>query len=59
VESVSGEAHNQMFRVVCSVDVLGLRTEGSGASRRRAEQVAAQLLLTALSEVRQGPAGSG
>jgi ribonuclease III len=59
VESVSGEAHNQMFRVVCSVDVLGLRTEGSGASRRRAEQVAAQLLLTALSGARQGPAGAG
>lgn len=56
VESVSGEAHNQMFSVVCSVTALGLRTEGTGASRRRAEQAAAQLLLEALSEGRQDPA---
>ena len=59
VESVSGEAHNQMFRVVCSVETLGLRTEGTGASRRRAEQAAAQLLLSALSEAGQGSSSRG
>jgi ribonuclease-3 len=52
VESVSGEAHSQEFCVVCAVDALGLRTVGIGASRRRAEQAAAQQLLAALSDVR-------
>jgi ribonuclease-3 len=50
VESTSGEAHNQLFQVRCSVDVLGLWVVASGPSRRRAEQAAAQLLLNALSE---------
>lgn len=50
VESVSGEAHNQLFQVGCSVDMLGLKTVATGASRRRAEQAAAQLLLNALRE---------
>ena len=45
VESVSGEAHNQLFNVCCTVEVLGLKTVAAGASRRRAEQGAAQLLL--------------
>jgi ribonuclease-3 len=53
VEAVSGEAHSQEFRVVCAVDALGLRTVGTGASRRRAEQAAAQQLLTALADTRQ------
>lgn len=48
VESVSGEAHNQEFQVACSVAALDLRTIGVGASRRRAEQAAAQSLLTML-----------
>lgn len=50
VESISGEAHSQLFQMGCSVDVLGLKTVASGPSRRRAEQAAAQLLLNALSE---------
>jgi ribonuclease-3 len=50
VESISGEAHNQLFEMSCSVEVLGLRTTASGPSRRRAEQAAAQLLLNALAE---------
>ena len=45
VDSVSGEAHNQVFQVSCSVDALGLKTHATGASRRRAEQAAAQLML--------------
>ena len=50
VESTSGEAHNQSFEVRCSVDALGLKMTAVGASRRRAEQAAAQLVLTALEE---------
>jgi len=45
VESIGGEAHNQMFHVSCSVDALELKATASGASRRRAEQAAALLLL--------------
>ena len=45
VESVSGEAHSQVFQVSCSVDALGLKTHATGASRRRAEQGAAQRML--------------
>ncbi|HEU4601733.1 MAG TPA: ribonuclease III [Steroidobacteraceae bacterium] len=51
VESVSGEAHNQMFQVSCSVASLGIRTQAQGASRRRAEQAAAQLALDSISEL--------
>ncbi len=52
VESVTGEAHNQSFNVTCSVEALGLTTVGAGASRRRAEQMAAQLLLELLPQSR-------
>jgi ribonuclease-3 len=48
VESITGEAHNQMFQVVCSVESLGLRAVGVGPSRRRAEQSAASEVLAAL-----------
>lgn len=48
VDSVSGEAHSQMFQVSCSVDALGLKTHATGASRRRAEQAAAQRMLEQL-----------
>jgi len=54
VESTSGEAHNQLFQVRCSVDALGLRVVASGPSRRRAEQAAAQLILNALMQTLQG-----
>lgn len=53
VESVSGEAHNQFFRVACTVEALGLKAVGSGQSRRRAEQAAATELLRAMA----GPVG--
>ena len=48
VESVSGEPHEQHFAVACQVTALGLKTQGQGSSRRRAEQEAAQRLLDAL-----------
>jgi ribonuclease III len=52
VVSTSGQAHNQSFEVSCGVNALGLKVTASGPSRRRAEQAAAQLLLSAL----HGPA---
>ncbi len=48
VESIHGEAHNQIFRVRCAVDALKLNTFGEGLSRRRAEQEAARALLDQL-----------
>ena len=53
VERVEGEQHAQIFWVVCEVSGLGARSqpkmsvtaEGSGSSRRRAEQEAAERIL--------------
>jgi len=41
VVAISGEAHAQRFEVECVVDILGVRTRGTGSSRRTAEQSAA------------------
>jgi ribonuclease-3 len=46
----SGQAHAQTFRVACRIDVLNLVTEGTGASRKAAEQAAAQAAYAQLSE---------
>lgn len=43
--SVQGEAHVQVFAVSCEVASLQLITAGEGASRRRAEQLAAERML--------------
>lgn len=45
VESTSGQAHKQVFSVSCLVPPLGLQSQGSGSSRKRAEQAAARELL--------------
>lgn len=50
VKSTTGEPHAQVFLVTCTLPHTGLETEGEGPSRRRAEQVAAQLALAALGE---------
>ena len=42
VVEVSGEAHEQMFRVECQVAAMSIQTFGEGTSRRAAEQDAAQ-----------------
>jgi len=42
VIAVAGEAHAQTFTVECRIPALGIATEGSGASRRAAEQDAAR-----------------
>jgi ribonuclease-3 len=48
VESITGEAHEQTFTVRCAVDGERRTAEGTGPSRRRAEQQAAAALLTLL-----------
>ena len=48
VTKTEGEAHDQTFIVECRVDDLGLVAEGRGASRRAAEQAAAEGLLPQL-----------
>jgi ribonuclease-3 len=45
VMKTEGEAHDQTFTVDCLVDDLGLKATGQGASRRAAEQAAAQGVL--------------
>lgn len=45
VLEVSGEPHEQHFRVRCDVTELRLAAEAEGSSRRRAEQEAAQRIL--------------
>ncbi len=41
VTAILGEAHDQTFRVECSVPSMSLKASGEGASRRAAEQAAA------------------
>ncbi len=48
VTDISGEPHEQTFRVLCRVDELQCAVEGSGSSRRKAEQDAAARLLSTL-----------
>jgi ribonuclease-3 len=42
VLEIKGEAHAQTFVVSCEIPQLGLKTQGEGASRRIAEQIAAE-----------------
>jgi len=42
VIEIKGEAHAQTFVVSCEISQLGLNTQGEGASRRIAEQIAAE-----------------
>ncbi|HPP48236.1 MAG TPA: ribonuclease III family protein, partial [Accumulibacter sp.] len=46
--ATTGEAHAQSFTVACIIDALCIRTEGSAASRRAAEQLAAERALELL-----------
>ncbi|MFP4154341.1 MAG: ribonuclease III [Halothiobacillaceae bacterium] len=48
VLEVRGAAHAQTFRVVCVVDARGIVAEGTGSSRRKAEQAAAEDMLLQL-----------
>lgn len=46
VEKVEGEAHQQTFTISCTIEGVKEKTYGTGTSRRRAEQDAAQLMLS-------------
>ena len=48
VRQTSGKAHEQVFTVICELGDLGLHGEGSGPSRKKAEQRAAQKILDQL-----------
>lgn len=48
VESTIGEPHKRTFTVICAVPPDGPTSRGRGSSRRKAEQSAAEKLLTAL-----------
>jgi ribonuclease-3 len=48
VDRIEGEAHAQTFYVTCEVPDLGRRSQGSGSSRRRAEQEAAEQIVLQL-----------
>lgn len=48
VVSIEGEAHAQTFKMECAIEKLHITTVGEGASRRVAEQQAAQLALEAI-----------
>jgi len=45
VESITGQAHQQTFQVSCRIEALGIQAYGEAASRRAAEQQAAQRVL--------------
>ncbi|MEW6646950.1 MAG: ribonuclease III [Pseudomonadota bacterium] len=51
VIAMDGEAHEQTFTVTCAVEGLAEPTVASAASRRKAEQAAADLALRALEHV--------
>lgn len=54
VQRTEGEAHDQTFTVECRVDDLGLAATGRGASRRAAEQAAAEAVLAQLQKPAAG-----
>ncbi|MCX7673562.1 MAG: ribonuclease III [Thiobacillaceae bacterium] len=50
----SGQAHAQTFEVECRIEAMSLVTRGCGASRKAAEQAAAEAALARLTEVAEG-----
>lgn len=48
VTGVSGKSHDQEFTVECRIDTLDCTTLGTGRSRRKAEQIAAQRAIEQL-----------
>jgi len=53
LDRVTGQAHRQTFEVSCSLGEKEPKAEGTGSSRRGAEQQAARRLLAMLRETRQ------
>ncbi len=50
VIEVTGQAHNQQFKVLCEVEELELQGEGTSTSRRKAEQLAAESVIELVQE---------
>lgn len=48
--SQEGQPHDQHFRVECRIQLMSLNTQGEGASRKKAEQQAAEHMLAKLSQ---------
>jgi ribonuclease-3 len=46
--SQEGQPHDQHFQVECRIQLMSLHTQGEGASRKKAEQQAAELMLAKL-----------
>jgi len=51
VESITGKAHLQLFKVSCAASTLGITAIGEGPSRRSAEQAAAKAMLQQMTAV--------
>jgi ribonuclease-3 len=54
--AVGGDPHAQTFTVMCEVPVFGVGARAEGASRRRAEQLAAAKVIDLLPSEIRGPA---
>jgi ribonuclease-3 len=49
--TMSGLAHEQLFKVKCTIPLIEDSCVGTGISRKRAEQAAAELMLELLNRV--------
>ncbi len=45
---MSGDEHEQLFHITCTITGVKVTTEGAGLSRRKAEQIAAEQMLSYL-----------
>lgn len=52
VRNVTGQQHRQTFEVACRVATLSLEADGTGTSRRKAEQAAARAMLELIEAMR-------
>jgi ribonuclease III len=50
VEAIAGQGHQQLFRVHCRVETLGIHARGEAGNRRAAEQEAAQRIFELLAD---------
>ncbi len=50
IVNVSGKAHSQIFLIECRIDEFDCATQGKGRSRRKAEQIAAELAFKLMQE---------
>jgi ribonuclease-3 len=48
VVEVAGAAHEQVFHVSCKLESLNIQAQGSGSSKREAEQAAAEKILDSI-----------